>query len=820
MRTSFLALCLALCACECGVATNQPPDVFITTPRDGEVLRGAGPFVLSGQVTDPDEMIPFANISWGSDRQGGLGQGPVVSAALIPGPHRLRLQAVDSQGVTSSAEISITVVAEVVMNTPPLAVIDAPANAAVFDEGTPIELRCHATDAQEGMLSGGALAWTSSLGGALGAGSQLTFNNAELGHHRIVLTATDVGGESSVATIELDVVPPGTNRAPVVSISAPSNGATLTLGMPVTLTGTATDTEDGALMGASLAWSSSRDGALGTGASLSATLTQGVHVLTLTATDTMSATGSASITVSVNTPNNVAPTVSISAPANNATVFQGTSLTFTGTGTDPEDGALTGTALEWSSSRDGALGTGASVSSTTLTAGTHVITLVGRDSGGNTGTATISVQVLPMNAAPMVTITAPANNTSVAAGTGVTFTATATDAADGALTGMSIRWTSSLGGVLGTGASLTTASLAEGTHTITVSATDSGGRSASASISITITPGATNLPPVALLTGPTQGQATIGLVFDGSTSSDPDGTIASWRFGFSDGSPDVTGSNQVTHAFANPGTFTVTLTVTDDRGAMSSAMLTVVVAAYVRIPVVADASDENASAACGLVARGTTLHVAWYTSRHPALWYATWANGVLTREVVDTLGFNVGGRIGPAVQLALDSNGVPYIVYARDDQAWFAMKSGGTWVRERLDSAAFPALNPGTTSPSLALTSSGGVGVAYEINVSGYQRVVVARRSSGGVWTQTQLPFPLGTVYASRLKGEITFDTAGVMMLPLEIYSSSTGTYRSYLASWNVTASEVLPLDTTTLPGLTNASTFAWAGGSRLYLLA
>src|SRR5205085_2869132 len=102
-----------------------------------------------------------------------------------------------------------------------------------------------------------------------------------------------------------------------------------------------------------------------------------------------------------------------------------------------------------------------------------------------------------------------------------------------------------------------------------------------------------------------------------------------------------------------------------------------------------------------------TLHVAWFTSKHPALWYATWSNGVLTREVVDTLGFNVGGRIGPAVQLSLDSAGVPHIVYARDDQVWFAMKSGGTWVHERVDSAALNVYDVASVPPSLALTSTG-----------------------------------------------------------------------------------------------------------------
>ena len=811
-------LCLGLFSCDCAGGTNQPPDVRIDTPRDGEVLRGAGPFTLSGTVTDPDELIPFEQIQWGSDRQGGLGTGTVISAALIAGPHRLRLTATDSKGTTSSAEISITVVADQPpVNTPPVAFIDAPANGTFFDEGMPIALTGHATDAEDGTLAGASLSWSSSLGGALGTGTSLTFNNAALGRHRIVLTATDSRGESAVATIDVEVVRPGTNRPPSVSVLTPANGATLLVGAVTSLTGSATDPEDGALTGAALAWTSSRDGALGTGASVSATLSQGVHVLTLTATDSMAASASASVTVSVNAANNQPPVVTITAPANNATFFQGSAVTFTGSGTDPEDGTLTGAALTWSSDRDGPLGTGASLTNSTLTAGAHVITLVGRDSGGNTGTATRTIQVLPMNAAPTVSITAPANNTSVAAGTNVVFSATANDPEDGALTGASVRWTSSLGGVLGTGVSVSSASLVQGTHVITVTATDSGGRSASANITLTVTPGASNLAPVARLTGPTSAQATLGLTFDGSTSSDPDGTIAGWRFDFGDGSPAVTGMNTATHAFAAAGTYTVTLTVTDNQGATGSTTLVVTISTFVRVPVVVDpmSSDELASAACGLAARGTTLHVAWFTARHPTLWYATWANGTLTREVVDSLGFNLGGAIAPAVQLVLDGAGTPHLVYVRDFQIWYATKSGTTWLHERADSVALPAYNASSAPPSIAVDSTGKVAVAYQVNST--SRVVVATRT-GGTWTQVMLPAPLGTVYSSTLLGDITYAASGALMLPMEIYGSLNGGYYDYLASWNGTATELLPLSSP-LPGLSTASSFAWAGGSRLFLL-
>ncbi len=86
------------------------------------------------------------------------------------------------------------------------------------------------------------------------------------------------------------------NSAPVVTITNPANNAEVLDTDFVSLQAGATDTEDGDVS-ASLAWTSSISGELGSGATLVTSLVEGVHTITATATDSLSRTGSMNLTV-------------------------------------------------------------------------------------------------------------------------------------------------------------------------------------------------------------------------------------------------------------------------------------------------------------------------------------------------------------------------------------------------------------------------------------------------------------------------------------------------------------------------------------------
>jgi hypothetical protein len=73
-------------------------------------------------------------------------------------------------------------------------------------------------------------------------------------------------------------------------------------------------------------------------------------------------------------------------------------LTFSGSASDAQDGSLTSN-IAWSSSIDGSLGTGSGFS-TTLSAGSHVITARVTDSSGLSASQQVSVTVTAAGAAP------------------------------------------------------------------------------------------------------------------------------------------------------------------------------------------------------------------------------------------------------------------------------------------------------------------------------------------------------------------------------------------------------------------------------------
>ncbi len=111
----------------------------------------------------------------------------------------------------------------------------------------------------------------------------------------------------------------------------------------------------------------------------------------------------------------------------------------------------------------------------------------------------------------------------------------------------------------------------------------------------------TNIAPVASFTAtPTSGKAPLPVAFDGSASSDTDGTIVSYAWDFGDGTTST--GITTTHTYTIGGTFSPQLTVTDDDGATNTTSQEIVVAPPNVAPVAAFTATPMVPAAlpeCG-----------------------------------------------------------------------------------------------------------------------------------------------------------------------------------------------------------------------------
>lgn len=276
------------------------------------------------------------------------------------------------------------------------------------------------------------------------------------------------------------------NSAPSVRIDAPADSAVFQLDNEVTFTGTATDAEESSLKGSSLSWSSSIDGQIGSGASFTTdNLSQGSHLITLTATDEQGLADSASISITINPQTNTLPVATITYPESGLTFDDGDFIQFTGTGFDTEDQWLTGLSLVWYSNKDGQLGTGASLTTNTLSGGTHTISLKATDSENTSNIDTITVTI--RNTPPVATINSPADGATFLVGQSISFDGMGVDAEDGNLTGYSLTWRASNGNVIGYGTNITVDFLPAGADiVINLTVMDEGGLVDSDSITITI----------------------------------------------------------------------------------------------------------------------------------------------------------------------------------------------------------------------------------------------------------------------------------------------------------------------------------------------
>ena len=399
---------------------------------------------------------------------------PLSLAALTDGAHAFAVRAKDDNGVVdpSPATRSWTVDA----TAPPVSIDAHPVDPT--DDNTPT-FAFSSTDA------------TATFSCAFDAdalapcASPLTGGPVSDGSHTFTVVATDPFGNASAPasfTWLTDTV------APVAQITSGPSGAI------ATNTAIYTFTTSGAPVSVACSVDASAFAAC-TSPFTSAVLADGAHGFVVQAIDAAGNIGSDSRSFTVDT---TAPAVAITVPAPSPTSNKTPSIGFT---------AGDAVAIACKVDAGGFTACTSPFTTPTLADGSHTVTVRGTDAVGNAATASDTFVV--DTSAPTVTITSkPTNPTNVAT---ATFAFTASDGA------LQCKLD---GGAFATCASpLATGTLADGSHTFTVQATDTANNTGSASFTWTID---TQAPTVTITSTPANPSNSSGATFGFAVS---DGTV-------------------------------------------------------------------------------------------------------------------------------------------------------------------------------------------------------------------------------------------------------------------------------------------------------
>lgn len=334
----------------------------------------------------------------------------------------------------------------------------SPAQGANYYSTEQIFFMAVAGDFEDADLSG-QIQWSSDLTGPIGTGHMFDLA-LSAGDHVITASVVDSDGNAASHSVTISIE---TNTAPTVTIDSVQDGAVFQAGDSVVLSGTAMDTEEGDIS-PTIQWQSSRNGAIGVGASIQVPLDPGDHTISASVTDGTGATTVTTVSLRINE----LPYLALLAPADDSIFQQGDTVGLAASANDPEDGDL-GDLIQWSSDLEGSIGNGTQINSI-LVVGEHRITASITDRDGATNTRTITVII---NSLPQIELISPASGSLFMLQEAVKLGATADDAEDGDISGI-IQWSSNLDGNLGSGGLLTT-NLSLGTHSISASVTDSAG---------------------------------------------------------------------------------------------------------------------------------------------------------------------------------------------------------------------------------------------------------------------------------------------------------------------------------------------------------
>lgn len=435
----------------------------------------------------------------------------------------------------------------------------APATASV-PLGSTLQLTAEALGADRSQITGRGIVWASADSSVASVTTEGVLTARKLGSVQIQAA---VGGRSAYAFVS--VVP-----RPVGAVAVSPAAASVAAGATTQLQAAVSDDRGAAVAGQAVIWRSSNDAvARVTSSGLVSGVAPGSATITATAGEGKSGSATVTVTGDVSGGNGggttpgavVVARVTVQPSPNAPPIPVDDTMQITATAFDEAGALVTGRATAWATSN-------AAVA--TVGAATGLVRGVGL--GEAVVTATIdgrsasTIVTVVRRAARTVDITAPPEITVGQAP--VQLTATPRDAGGQPLTGRTVVWSSSNEGTVVVGRTTGIAEArAAGTAVITASVEGEG---------VTNTTTIIVRPPG----GPTAdfvfGCTNLICAFTDRSTGTNGAQPTTWRWEFGDGTTSPFRNSDVVYSGA--GTFTVKLTITDDRGASASASRTVTVA--------------------------------------------------------------------------------------------------------------------------------------------------------------------------------------------------------------------------------------------------
>lgn len=574
------------------VTANAGSNQTITLPTNSVSLSGSSSSVVNSTIT-----------SYAWSQQSGPSTATIQSnsavntmvSTLVAGTYIFSLKVVDANNDSSTASVTV------VVNPANPPTVNAGPNQTITLPSNSLTLTGSASSSQ----SISSYQWTQVSGpnsASFGTPSALSTNISGLiaGIYVFQLKVVDVLNLSSSATVTVTVnaanQPPVANAGSNQTITLPTN--------TVSVNGSASKDPDGSIV--SFNWSKTSgpsQGSITNASAISTTITnlvQGTYVFKLTVTDNNGATGTDSITITVNAATNQLPVANAGSSKTITLPVNSTSLD--GTKSSDPDGTIA--SYNWAQVSGPSTATISNSSTATptvsnLIAGKYVFSLQVTDNNGATATAQVSITVnSATNTNPVAN--AGANQTIILPVNTVTVDGSASIATGGASI-ISFSWTK-ISGPAATisnpnNISTTITGLVQGLYAFQLTVTDNNGNKGADTISVTVN-APINQPPVANA-GPAK---TITLpvssvTLDGTLSTDPNGTIASYNWVQVSGPSTATISNgstaTATASGLVAGQYIFQLTVTDNNSASNSAQVKITVLPAANQPPVADAGSNQ-----------------------------------------------------------------------------------------------------------------------------------------------------------------------------------------------------------------------------------